>query len=163
MGGVSSIPPDVMRTQTGFNAHAIAIMLVQFGMPSQIIGYIIEAIAMLHDIIRASGVQILIFLAALQAIPPSMYEVAQIEGATGYETFWKVTIPMVSPLILTNVVYTIVDGFAHSPVAVLAHSTAFSLQNKGAASAMSMSSSILMCLVLFAVGWIISKRVFYYN
>lgn len=163
MGGVSSVPPDVMRAQAGFHAGSIAYMLIGFGIPAQIIQYIIEAIAMLHDVIRASGVQILIFLAALQAVPSSMYEVAQIEGATAYETFWKVTIPMVSPLILTNVVYTIVDTFAQSDVVVTAHSTAFSLQNFGLASAMSISSSLLASMVLLVVGWVISKRVFYYN
>ena len=163
MGGVSSVPPDVMRAQQGFDATTIAIMLSEFGLPMQIIDYIIEAIAMLHDIIRAGGVQILIFLAALQAIPPSLYEVAQIEGATGYETFWKITIPMVSPLILTNVVYTIVDAFVQSDVVATAHSTAFMGQNFGVGAAMSLSSSILACLVLLFVGWMISKRVYYYN
>ena len=163
LGGVSSVPPDIMRDQAGFNAQSIAMLLSTFGMPMVVVSYIVEAIAMLHDVIRASGVQILIFLAALQAIPPSMYEVAQIEGATGYESFWKITVPMVSPLILTNVVYTIVDTFAQSEVVASARSTAFVLMNFGVASAMSLVSSILACLVLFLVGWAISKYVFYYN
>ncbi|MCL2287452.1 MAG: sugar ABC transporter permease [Firmicutes bacterium] len=163
LGGITSIPPDMMREAQGFNAQAIAFMLVQFGMPMQIVQYIVQAIAMLHDTIRASGVQILIFLAALQAITPSMYEVAQIEGATGYETFWKITIPMVSPLILTNVVYTIVDSYQHSPVVEMARTMAFTNQNFGVASAMSITSSLLACLVLLIIGWTVSKFVFYYN
>jgi ABC-type sugar transport system permease subunit len=127
---------------------------------------------MLHSTIRASGVQILIFLAALQAIPPSMYEVSQIEGATGYEAFWKITIPMVSPLILTNVVYTIVDTFVQSEVVQSARETAFSQVylvegirgfDFGRGSAMALTSSLLACLVLMIVGWAISKYVFYYN
>jgi len=172
MGGVSSVPPDVMRAQAGFDARSIAMMLSQFGIPMQVVDYIVEAIAMLHNVIRASGVQILIFLAALQAIPPSMYEVAQIEGATGYEAFWKITIPMVSPLILTNVIYTIVDTFIQSEVVQVARDTAF--QNVyvmegirgfdfGRGSAMALASSLLACLVLMLVGWAISKYVFYYN
>jgi ABC-type sugar transport system permease subunit len=167
MGGVSSVPPDVMRAQTGFDAQSIAMMLSQFGIPMQVIDYITEAIAMLHSTIRASGVQILIFLAALQAIPPSMYEVSQIEGATGYEAFWKITIPMVSPLILTNVVYTIVDTFAQSEVVKTSAATAFRTTVQGFAfglgSAMSLVSSVFACLVLLIVGWVISKYVFYYN
>ncbi|MCL2225388.1 MAG: sugar ABC transporter permease [Defluviitaleaceae bacterium] len=172
MGGVSSVPDDVMRAQQGFDAQSIAMMLSQFGIPMQVVEYIIEAIAMLHSVIRAGGVQILIFLAALQAIPPSMYEVAQIEGATGYEAFWKITIPMVSPLILTNVIYTIVDTFVQSDVVATARATAF--QNVyvlegvrgfdfGRGSAMAVVSSLLACLVLMVVGWAISKYVFYYN
>jgi ABC-type sugar transport system permease subunit len=172
MGGVSSVPPDVMRAQQGFDAQSIAMMLGQFGIPVQITDYIVNAIAMLHDVIRAGGVQILIFLAALQAIPPSMYEVAQIEGATGYEAFWKITIPMVSPLILTNVVYTIVDTFIQSEVVEMARETAFANVyifegvrgfDFGTGSAMAMSSSLLACLVLLLVGWAVSKYVFYYN
>jgi len=164
LGGVSAVPPEMMQEQTGFNAMAIVALLLEFEViPMQVIGYIIEAIMMLHNTIRASGVQILIFLAALQAIPPSMYEVAQIEGATGYETFWKVTIPMVSPLILTNVVYTMVDAYASSPIVTMAHEMAFTNQNFGVASAMSITSALLACLALLLVGWLISKRVFYYN
>jgi ABC-type sugar transport system permease subunit len=163
MGGVSSVPPDVMRAQEGFNAASIAMMLAQFGIPKMIIDYIVEMIAALHNVIRASGVQILIFLAALQAIPPSMYEVAKIEGATGYEAFWKVTIPMVSPLILTNVVYTIVDTFAQSEVVETARLTVVSQVNFGLGSAMALISSLVAGLVLVAVGWVISKFVFYYN
>jgi len=163
LGGVGGVPPEMMDAATGFNAMALAFMLVDLGVPVQIIEYIIDAIAMLHNTIRASGVQILIFLAALQAIPPSMYEVAQIEGATGYETFWKITIPMVSPLILTNVVYTIVDTYAESSVVQMALQEAFTNQNFGVASAMSIVSALLVCLVLLLVGWVISKFVFYYN
>jgi len=163
LGGVQSIPPEMAAQASGFNAQGIAIMLLQFGVPPQVITYIVQAIAMLHDTIRASGVQILIFLAALQAIPASMYEVAQIEGATGYEAFFKVTIPMVSPLILTNVVYTIVDTYAQSEVVATAQSTAFQQQNFGVSAAMSISSSLLACLVLLVVGWAISRYVFYYN
>jgi len=163
LGGAGGVPPEMMDQASGFNAMALGFMLVELGVPVGIISYIIDAIAMLHNTIRASGVQILIFLAALQAIPPSMYEVAQIEGATGYETFWKITIPMVSPLILTNVVYTIVDTYAESSVVDMALHMAFTNQNFGVASAMSIVSALLACLVLLIVGWAISKFVFYYN
>ena len=132
-------------------------------MPPQIVEFLVEAIANLHAVIRSAGVQILIFLAALQAIPPSMYEVAQIEGATGYEIFWKITIPMVSPLILTNIVYTVVDTYANAEVLETARSTFIHEFNTGASAAMSLSSAALVCLVLFSVCWVISRRVFYYD
>jgi len=163
LGGVSSIPPEIMREAQGFNATAIAFMLADFGMPLQVVDFIVDAIAQLHNVIRASGVQILIFLAALQAVPVSMYEVAQIEGATKYEVFWKITIPMVSPLILTNIVYTIVDTYSRSNAVDLAYLTAFTLQQFGRSSAMSLISSIAVIVLLALVGWAVSKRVFYYN
>ncbi len=58
-----------------------------------------------------SGVQILIFIAGLKSIDPSLYEVAQVDGASGWSQFWKITLPMLSPVILINIVYTIIDSF----------------------------------------------------
>ncbi len=58
-----------------------------------------------------SGVQIVLFLAGLQGISSSLYEAARVDGATEWEMFWKITLPMISPVILMNVVYTIVAFF----------------------------------------------------
>ncbi len=58
-----------------------------------------------------SGAQILIFVAALQSIPKSLYEASRIDGATTWESFWKITLPGVVPFILLNLIYTIVDLF----------------------------------------------------
>ena len=161
LGGIDSVPTDVMQAAGGFQATAFALILEDFGMPPILTTYIVDAVAQLHEVIRMAGVQILIFLAALQAIPTSMYEVAQIEGATAYETFWKITFPMVSPLILTNVVYTIIDAYARSEVAELAVNSAFVSMNHGIASAMSILSSIVVLLLLLIVGYGVSKKVFY--
>jgi len=163
MGGMSNVPPDAMLAATGFNAQVIISLLHEFQVPPQIVGFLVETIASLHEVIRASGVQILIFLAALQSIPPSMYEVAQIEGATGYETFWKITLPMVSPLIVTNIVYTVIDTYASSPTVETAREMFFTNQNFGASAAMSVSATLLVCLVLFAICYIVSRHVFYYD
>ncbi len=94
-----------------FDIDYLIDMFLNLGLPATLLDYIVAAVARINDIIAASGIQIIIFIAALQSIPGSMYEVAKIEGATGYETFWKVTFPMVMSLIITNVVYTIVDSF----------------------------------------------------
>jgi len=164
MGGVSNVSPDIMlASDGGFNAMSVAFLLMDFGMPSQAIGIIIDALANLYGVIRASGIQIIIFLAALQAIPGSMYEVSQIEGATAYEAFWKITIPMVSPLILTNVIYTIIDTYSRSNIVNIAYATAFSDTMFGLSAAMSVISAGAACLFLMLVGYIISKYVFYYT
>ena len=65
----------------------------------------------IYDIVMASGIQIIIFLTGLQAISPSLYEAADVEGCTAWESFWKITFPMVSPLLLVNAIYTIIDFF----------------------------------------------------
>jgi ABC-type sugar transport system permease subunit len=108
-------------------------------------------------------VQTVIFIASLQSISGSLYEVAKIEGATVYETFWKVTFPMVSPLILTNVVYTIVDSFMTSAVVKKAEQMAFTNFEYGISSAMSLISTVAVCLILVVLGYILSKRTYYYN
>ena len=133
------------------------------GLPDKAAGYIVGLVGRIYEIVRASSVQIIIFIAALQSVSSSLYEVSKIEGATGYETFWKVTFPMVSPLILTNVVYTIVDSFVNSEVVDMAYSAAFTNYDYGLSSAMSMLSTLIVCVILFVVGALITRKTFYYN
>jgi len=161
MGGVSTVPPEMMET-TGVDTMMVLRILTDYGLPLAIAQYVADAIVSLFEVIRASGVQIIIFLAALQSVPSSLYEVAKIEGATAYETFWKITLPMVSPLILTNMIYTIIDTFSRSDVIVLSYNMAFTTLNFGLSSAMSLISSISICIVLLISGWLVSKKVFYY-
>lgn len=65
----------------------------------------------IFGIVWSSGIQILLFLAALQNIPSSVREAAQLEGATEWEFFWKITFPYVSPFILANLIFTVIDSF----------------------------------------------------
>jgi uncharacterized membrane protein YdbT with pleckstrin-like domain len=70
---------------------------------------------------------------------------------------------MVSPMILTNVVYTIVASFTNSEIIKKAEEMAFVNFEYGISSAMSLISTIVVCGILLLLGWIISKKVFYYN
>ncbi len=65
----------------------------------------------IFNLVWNSGIQILLFLAALQNISPSAKEAAQMEGATAWEYFWKITLPSISPMIVASLVYTVVDSF----------------------------------------------------
>lgn len=65
----------------------------------------------IFGIVWNAGIQILIFLAALQNIPVSAKEAAQMEGATAWEYFWKITLPYVSPMILACLIFTVIDSF----------------------------------------------------
>jgi len=55
-----------------------------------------------------SGVQILIYLSGMQKLNRAMYEAAWIDGASGWQCFWKITLPCTSQFTLINVVYTVV-------------------------------------------------------
>lgn len=163
-GGISSSSAEMAQAATsGMNIEYYIQMFGSLGLPDVLIEYVAGAVGRISEIISASGVQIIIFIAALQSIPGSMYEVAKIEGATGYETFWKVTFPMVMPHIITNVVYTVVDSFTNSEVVELAYKTAFTDNNYGLSSVFSLVSTAVTCLILVLVCYFIQKRTFYYN
>ncbi|MBQ6677295.1 MAG: sugar ABC transporter permease [Clostridia bacterium] len=118
----------------------------------------------IYDIVNRCGVQMLIFLAGLQSISPSIYESCQIDGASGWETFWKVTFPMISPIILVNVVYTIIDAFTSASNKVMAYiTTVYDRPNNGnvLASAMSWTYFLIVIALIAAAAGIISSVVFY--
>ncbi|MHA7965133.1 carbohydrate ABC transporter permease [Paenibacillus sp. CAU 1782] len=163
MTGSSEVAKELGQMQSGFDTMGLVMMLDSAGFPEWFINYIVDGTVRIYEIIRSSGVQILIFLAALQSVPPAMYEVAKMEGATGYESFWKITFPMVSPLILTNIIYTIIDSFTNSPVTQTIYETAFRSQNFGLSAAMSWLYTLVVAVVLVVIGVLVSRKVFYYN
>lgn len=138
-------------------------MLLDSGFAPFIVNYITGAVDRIYDIISSSGVQILIFLAGLQSISPSLYEASKIEGATGYEIFWKITFPMVTPLILTNTVYSIIDSFSTSKLNDLIRQAAFKLFDFGLSSAMSWVFFLVVAAILALAAGLISRKVFYYD
>lgn len=137
--------------------------LVSLKLPLVFVNFIFSAINEVPVIIRSSGIQILIFLAALQSISPSLYEAADMEGATAWESFWKITFPLISPLMLVNVVYTIVDSFTAPDNLLLGliQETAWGGAGFGVSTAMSWFyfSMILVVLVLATV--LVSRGVHY--
>ncbi len=78
------------------------------GLPPFLLDPITELFNSLILILWNSGIQILIFLSGLQKVSTTMYEAAKIDGANGWETFWKITLPIVKPIILLNSIYTVV-------------------------------------------------------
>ena len=161
-GGLDAVSGSMAMTQDS-GMEQILGAFVEFGVPQKLLTYLTQAVERIFNVVRASGVQTIIFIAALQSISSSLYEVAKIEGATAYETFWKVTLPMVSPMILTNVVYTIVYSFTNSEIIEKAEAMAFDSFNYGLSSAMSLISTVVVCGLLLIICGLISKKVFYYN
>lgn len=164
-GGISPVSTEAAQAAeaSAVNVSYYITLFESLALPRAALDYIVGAVARISDIITASGVQIIIFIAALQSIAPALYEVSRIEGATGYETFWKITFPIVMPHIVTNVVYTVVDAFYRSPVVDLAYDTAFTEYNYGLSSAFSLTSTLLVCLLLAFVVRAIQKRTFYFD
>lgn len=108
-----------------------------------------------------AGVQILIFLAALQKIDTSLYEAAKMDGGSKWECFWKITLPTIKPMILLNVVYTIIfmSNNEQNSLIVLIYDTMLSATGGyGYASAMAWLYSIIESLIVIFFAVIIMGR-----
>ncbi|MBE6890485.1 MAG: sugar ABC transporter permease [Ruminococcaceae bacterium] len=146
-----------------FNYAALANLIIQTLNNTDLANIVLGAIDGLYSIITSSGVQMLVFLSGLQGISTSMYEAAQVEGATGWEVFWKISFPYVSPLILVNTIYTVIDQFLKSDnLAVtfinekLANSSGYAL-----ASSLSWIYTLVVLLFVGVVFLLINRMVIY--
>ena len=130
---------------------------------TEIVEYVVQMVNNIFNIVNRCGVQMLIFLSGLQSISPAIYESCSIDGASGWETFWKITLPMVSPMILVNTVYTIIDAFTSSDNKVMKYiSTVYEQANgKVLSSAMSWMYFLIVILIIAAVAGILSAFIFY--
>ncbi len=122
--------------------------------------YVAEMVNKIYDIVNRSGVQMLIFLSGLQSISPAIYEACKIDGASGWETFWKITFPMISPMILVNAVYTVIDAFTTESNTVMAYIQSSSM-GEDVQGAMSWLYFLIVMLIIGAVAGIMSMFVFY--
>jgi ABC-type sugar transport system permease subunit len=121
-----------------------------------------EVTSSMLNLIWDSGIQILIFISALQTIPVSAKEAASMEGATGWEFFWKITFPTISPMILVNLVYTTIDAFVKSDNPVMQQVMTYIKQwEYDHASAMAWIYFAIIGLILAAITGIVSRFVFY--
>ncbi|MDN4602936.1 sugar ABC transporter permease [Paenibacillus sp. F6_3S_P_1C] len=160
----TSLIEAVNQSSTGGSAlgtFEIEKLMLDAGLSEWVVTYLSGAVDRIYQIVSQSGVQILIFLAGIQTISPQLYEASKMEGATGYEAFWKITFPMVSPLIFVNVIYTIVDSFANNAMTKLIRDTGFVKFDFGLSSAMAWVYFLAIAVILVIVSLIFSKRVFY--
>ena len=126
---------------------------------------ILNIINHLYEIVISSSIQTVIFLSALQTINPSIYEAAEMEGCSQWECFWKIKIPMVSPMILVNWIYTIVDRFVRADNEVMQKilDTMNVSLDYGFSSAMAWIYCIAMLALIGISTLIISRMVYYYD
>ena len=128
-----------------------------------LVDYVVQAINNIFAIVNRSGVQMLIFLAGLQSISPAIYESVQIDGASAWETFWKITFPMISPMILVNAIYTIIDSFTTDSNVVMSFISSVYAKTDGAviSSAMAWMYFLIVLGIIAIVAGIMSAYVFY--
>ena len=134
------------------------------GISSKIFEKVFEIIDSIYDVAMASGIQIIIFLSGLQTISPGMYEAAHMEGCTAWETLWKITVPMVSPLIPVCWIYTIIDFFMKSDNQIMdkINTQMTQLLNYGFSSAMAWIY-FAVCMALIGISTLIMSKVVNYD
>lgn len=116
------------------------------------------------NVIWDSGVQILIFLAGLQSISSSLYEAAKVDGASAWERFWKVTFPMISPLIFLNMIYTLINNLTagYNDVIKLIRDVSFTNQIRlGYGASLSIVYFLITFAILLIAGVLINRFIFY--
>lgn len=163
---LSGIQEAIQESSTGPSiTDAIKNILVTSGIGAKAFETVFEIVDGIYDVAIASGIQIIIFLSGLQTISPNMYEAAQIEGCTAWESLWKITFPMISSLFLVNWIYTIIDFCMRSDNEVMEKiSEEMIVQiNYGFSSAMSWIYFLIVIVIIGISSLIISKGVYYYE
>ena len=141
----------------------LRVIMMQLTFSPTLSAYVVDAVAGIFNIVNISGVQMLIFLAGLQSISPSIYESADIDGATAWETFWLVTFPLISPIILVNVVYTVIDSCTRpeNPIMVQIEQIGLMPKQMGYASAMAWFYFVVVAVCVIIIMAVIRAMIYY--
>lgn len=159
----------VSQYQGGTDVFAFSGAFVNFlnllNVNQDLVNFLVDSVGRIGTIVAMSAIPIVIFLAGFQAISPAIYEAAYMEGGTKWEIFWKISFPMISPLILVCVIYSVVDNFTKSSSAMinLVHRTIFTDFKFGLGAAMVWIYIVLVLGIIGLVYAIINKYVFYYD
>lgn len=138
---------QIIGSQNLYQQLDVAYLFTGSGIPQAMINTLAGAVGRVFQIVAFSGVQILIFLSALQSINPTLYEVAKIEGANSYEVFWKITLPSITPIIITAVVYTFIDVLYRSPMTSVIGEVSKLTQVTGGGFGIASSISVIFLLI----------------
>lgn len=156
---------DAAQFSTMFEADMVD-QLLEFvgiyGFSASFTDMLTELTSDILNLVWKCGIQIIIFLSALQGIPASAKEAAAIEGATSWEFFWKITLPYISPMILVNIVYTVIDAFTDPTNQVMERLLGVQTDWKyGLSAAMAWSYFGIILVVLGIIFAIMNKLVWY--
>lgn len=158
MGFIENTAVDTGNTADLSEFMQFSELLTSLNFSDTLINIIVSAVSRIYDVVCASGIQIFILLAGLQEIPASLYEAASVEGCSGWESFWKITFPMISPQIAVAVIYTIVDACSQSsPLFSYMHEVAFNRNQFGLSTAMSIIYLFCLAIIILIVFFILAK------
>lgn len=152
------------RSSSLFSVQGLQNLLINAGLSMTFAKALITSLTNIFNVSWKSGIQILLFLSGLQTVPRALYEVSEIEGATAWEAFWKITFPMLSPIIILNLVYTLIDNFTDYSNSIIMMSSNLARQMKYEYSATIAWIYFLVIIVFLGIVTLLArKRVFYIN
>lgn len=160
-GGAGGIGGAVTEATTTFKDmvfdQQLTAVLGPFGEPMAAI------VNRVSSVMWLSGIQIIIFVGALQTIPEHLYEAAYCDGATEWEKFWKITLPLAMPTIALNLIYTIIDYFSNANNQVVVYiSNLFNNELQFSyASALAWLYFLIMGIIIAVIMLIMKRRTFY--
>ncbi len=160
---LTDVTMEAEAAQSFVNTETIMAIISSSGIPEQVINYITMFVNDIFEVVTTAGVQILIFLSGLQSISPSLYESAKIEGCTKFEEFCKITLPMVSPMILVAMIYSLAESFAGEDITATMQNTIFTLGQYGLGASMNVIYFVVSLFVVLVATAIVSRGVFYYD
>ena len=158
--GVSNIKTDESVAMAMFDVNGIVEGL---GLPQKLGDYFVTVINGIMNMIWNCGVQTVLFISGMQTIPPLLYEVSKVEGATKWEEFWFITFPMLSRVTVLVAVFTMVELMTDQSNSVMRQAYTFMrMQNYGEGSAMLWSYFVvigaIMAIVIGTYGRFCMKR-----
>lgn len=150
------------RATTMFQTTSMETVLIQIGLPEIITTTFTAVVSGIFNLSWKSGIQILLFLAGIQNIPVHLYEAAEVEGASFWEKFWRITFPMLTPILLLNTVYTVIDGFTdYQNVITKLIVTHTQRLNLSYAAALGSTYFLTVFLIVLVIYVLLNRKTFY--
>ena len=150
------------RETSMFEGVVFTEVLSSIGLPSDIVGLIGNIISRLFTLVWKSGVQTILLLAGLQSVPKTSYEAAQVEGATAWEMFWKITFPLLSPTLVLCSFYTVIDLANDSAHEIVEYIYKYSSKLNFSYSSAIANVWFFIILVCVGIVFLISRRRVFY-
>lgn len=147
---------------TVFQGVVVEDALLRMGLNDTLVNTISSLVAGILDLIWQCGIQILLFIGGMQSVPRAYYEVCQVEGASPWQSFWRITFPLITPFVMLNFVYAVIDSFTMpTNQVIISINEYFHNVMYSHATALSFSYFILVLLVVGIIYLLISRRIFY--
>lgn len=157
--GEMSESSNAFVTMSGEMTGFIKEIISSFGILTPVIERFTKYAGTLFNLLWSTSLQIVIFIIGLQAIPSHLYEVAKMEGATKWETFWKITFPLLTPSMLLCLIYSVIDYFNKSTNSIVMLIETNFLSNLGYACTMSWAYALMIFAIVLLINAVLSRKV----